>query len=1506
MAGRTRTQASGSGTLPADNPSTSTLTKKEDKEKIKCPTFNGENFPIWRKKMIVYLRYLELNHCIENPLPEEPTDLETKQYLEVAAILGSHVADDIYNHIITDENLADAHAIWKELQTTYAAATILAIFHVWTAWEDVQYNKGMLQYITDMESVLARFSAMGLDLPGHILSCGIIARITKKRPVLMETLLSSTTMLENPKLLIRKLRDIANHDSVTERPQPNIPSTSTALATNPQPYQALATNAQPYHGSRGRPHKRRLPQCRNGVHNQETNHVPEECWALNPDKDPRPKRTSSGYVTTVVNPSAASSSSAPTSQVQVRPSFSYITGVSDDNSQSKIVLDSGASHHMLNNLSMFKATSLTSISIVTGNKDDRKELVAIARGPAVLRFNDGNVLELSDALYVPNLTRNLVSLVQLMQHKVVVTGGEHGYTVQIDDGHSLPVDTSNYILELNGVIQPPVIALAHSATATSIAQPSELQRWHNRLGHASRARIQVALKGALLPAPTVTCSACMTGKLTKLAFKSHFRPASAPLEIIHGDLVGPISPATNGGARYFLTLVDQYSGHIHTSVLKLKSDALEAIKAYKLYFERQTGHTIKKLITDGGGEFVNKALSGILAAEGIQHNVSPPYTPQHNGFAERANRTIIDMTRTMMMQANLAPEWWGEAVKTATATTNCLPSLSKSKMSPVELLFRTAPNMATFRPFGCRAWIVKPKQARDTKFGALSWEGILLGYENDFSAYKLLQLEDKAIITSKHAHFDESHFPPCPALNRSHNAYGINKLPSFVPSDPLPFSEEDELNAEAARMEVDEEDHLEVQEMQSILHRLSSAEPDTPSPEEDTEGVPDGQPVDADPNSALPARRLILHPPRHPTLISSDIDSANIRHYKRRQAFVATLILDPKNHKQAMSSPRSADWKEAELKEIANMILHEVWVKRARRPDDAPIPAIWAYRTKLGPENQILEFKARICAQGFRQTYGLNFLVKYAPTGRPASLHIILSFAVDNGLAIHQLDVRSAFLTCPLDDTVTLLPPPGFDCPPNTVLELKKAIYGLRQAPLVWYKRLTNYLKSLGFTVSESDPCVFYRVKVPGREDTIIFGHVDDLVIVSKRPQCFRAEMEAEFKIKYPGDAVFLLGMNIERSEHGISINQTQYIERKLVEFGLDTHPPASCPLNPKAYLKKATPSEVAEFSHLGVNYRSLVGSLNYLSVLTRPDISYAVSTLSQYLDHPGITHYQAAVQVFRYLSSTRSLGLNFFKNAMPTINAFVDADWGNCPDTRRSSTGFVILAGTHLIAWKSSKQPTISLSTSEAEYKALSDLGRELAWLVSLIKESGVNPQTDQIVVRVDNRGAIDLANSETSQNGFRTKHMDIRLHFVRELLAIGLLKLVYVVSAGNVADFLTKPTGRSTIRKSLIAVGVLQASEAALHLATQGTGGCQTFSLSARSKRRRAGRKRAGELAPKLEATKSHQDGPPVNQTAKTLAHRIVDPKVEAIRKLASRITDALVADISNVGTNEDEAGA
>jgi hypothetical protein len=236
---------------------------------------------------------------------------------------------------------------------------------------------------------------------------------------------------------------------------------------------------------------------------------------------------------------------------------------------------------------------------------------------------------------------------------------------------------------------------------------------------------------------------------------------------------------------------------------------------------------------------------------------------------------------------------------------------------------------------------------------------------------------------------------------------------------------------------------------------------------------------------------------------------------------------DPKSHFHAMKGSDASHWQKAELKEIANMKHHQVWVKQLRRDNNNPIASKWAYRKKLVPKNQIVEYKARICAQGFCQTFGVNFKLKYTPTGKEASLRLLLLYAVNKGLEIHQLDVQSVFLTCPLDKTVMLLPPARHNCPAGTIFELKKAIYRLKQASLVWYKRPREFFVSIGFAAALSDLCVFYQAAHPA---TWIYAHINDLVIISQDPLAFKNKIEKEFEIKYLRPAAFRLGIKINHS----------------------------------------------------------------------------------------------------------------------------------------------------------------------------------------------------------------------------------------------------------------------------------------------------------------------------------------------------------------------------------------
>ncbi|KAI7960944.1 hypothetical protein MJO28_001433 [Puccinia striiformis f. sp. tritici] len=686
---------------------------KKGKPAMELPKFTGENFSIWERKVEMHLKECGLLRYIQQPMLPNPTKRQKKRAYRTASILCSNLADDVFNTICTKERQENPYALWTQFKSVYASASILSGYEIWSKWEDTQFHNDLLKYISDIEKCVAEFNSIGLKIPDFILCWSIIGRITKKRPMMMQNLFSDLNALGSPRTVISKLREIGQYERTMGGK--NVENTPTAPGTT-----ALATNT----GKNKRPYEK--VRCK-GKHNPAaTSHEEADCWTVNPElraqhlaKQAKPSAYHTTGAGSVTNQSSTENSSA---SEFVRPAFGYHL-TAQEKAALTTILDSGASNHMLNSLTYFKSTTPVQIEIVTGSGPG--ELMAIARGDATLQLDSGGIITLKDALYVPRLSRNLLSFVQLVESKAIIAQVNGKFQVQIDDSQTLEVDTTNNLLEVKGVLLPR--QMVHGLLTEAKPSTSEIVKWHKCLGHASFNRIAASLPFSIDTTKTHACDACMGGKISRIPFKSHFKPTSAPLEVVHADLVGPISPATNGGARYFLTLVNQHTGYIHTAILKEKSQAVEAIRGYKIFYEKQTGRVIKKLISDGGGEFCNNTLGRLLEDEGIKHNVSPPYTPQNNGLAERANRTILDMTRCLMLQANTSAEWWGEAVKTATATTNCLPSLSKSKKSPIEQLFRSVPDLNFFRPFGCRVWAVKPKQHRDTKFGSNSWEGVLIG-----------------------------------------------------------------------------------------------------------------------------------------------------------------------------------------------------------------------------------------------------------------------------------------------------------------------------------------------------------------------------------------------------------------------------------------------------------------------------------------------------------------------------------------------------------------------------------------------------------------------------------------------------------------------------------------------------------------------------------------------------------------------------------------------------------
>ena len=508
----------------------------------------------------------------------------------------------------------------------------------------------------------------------------------------------------------------------------------------------------------------------------------------------------------------------------------------------------------------------------------------------------------------------------------------------------------------------------------------------------------------------------------------------------------------------------------------------------------------------------------------------------------------------------------------------------------------------------------------------------------------------------------------------------------------------------------------------------------------------------------------------------------------------------PKTYKQAMASNEAPEWTGAMESEVCSLKKNDTWTL-VQRPKNTPvIDCRWVYTKKFDEYGNLDKHKARYVAKGFRQIPGVNVGPTWAPVGMQTSIRVVLSLSANLDWEIVNMDVDTAFLYAPVEELIYIEQPEGFvEKGPkgeDLVCKLNKSLYGLKQSPRNWNKVIDSWFKENGFAVSEADPCLYFKTIVEFNSNKIILVllYVDDLIICgdSRREiDKFKSAISKRFNMKDLGDLTRILGMEIKRDRRARTLEVTQqtYTETMLRRFGMEDSKPIGSPAE----------GTLTRDPNAGPDreYMCLVGSLLYAAMVTRPDIAFSVQALGRHMQASNSSHFAAGKRILRYLKGTKHLGLKYGpkpKNETTAIVGYSDSDWASDKDTRRSVTAYVYTLGGAAVSWSSRLQPTVALSSSESEYMAVASATQEAIHLRRLLGSLGFN-QGNPTVLYCDNQGAIAMADNPIMHK--RTKHIDIRHHFIREVVSRGEVELRYIPTGDQIADLLTKALPRATVQR-------------------------------------------------------------------------------------------------------------
>lgn len=1015
----------------------------------------------------------------------------------------------------------------------------------------------------------------------------------------------------------------------------------------------------------------------------------------------------------------------------------------------KCFVDSGCTDHLVNDKCFFSnyIELKEPISIAVAKNHSFIKAIGVGNINCYSKVNNERIpCNIKNVFYVPDLRKNLLSVKRLELANMKVEFQDGFVKLYQGDNNLIAVGVRTNLYEIMFEIPKVECSLVEDDNN------KEFLKWHKRYGHIGFSGLKNLVQNNLVdgmnknlkPGNSLEfCESCVNGKMKRLPFSTRAK-SSRVLEIVHSDVCGPIEPSTFDNKKYFVTFIDDFSHFTKVYLIEQKSEVFECFKDYYFKVTSMFNVQIHKLRCDNGREYDNHNFHVFCNRHGIVLDFTVPYTPQQNGKAERMNRSLVERARSMIHDAGLTKEFWGEAIRTAAYVMNRGPvEAGKSWLIPAEIWLKKRQNVSNLKPFGCTAYSHIPKELR-SKFDMKANKCIMIGYAP--SGYRLWNIDKKKVIVARDVTFHEESF-------------------YFKKADAR-IVDQDEWEQDIDREESEyEEDRQNMDEESNQEEDLQIGDQEEEKREKRSTKLP---------------RRL--------------------QDYELFMALDAVSFVEevPKSYEEIKGRDDRKYWENAMKREINSIDKNGTWSVADTQPKGKVFDTRWVYTYKT-LENKIEDkYKARLVVRGFAQKNSSSDM--YSPVARMTTIRTILAVGNQKSYYFQQLDVCNAFLNGDLEEDVYIYAPEGVGFEPNTILKLKKSLYGLQQSSKCWNKKINETLKNLKFLRSEHDVCLYYRNGEFGRIFLLLY--VDDIILCGpylNELNEIKHTLMKVFSMKDKGELKNFLGLEIDydRKRGIMKLNQSRYTERILRRFNFDNCKKSEVPIDPKLKLQFEEGVHITEKP-----YRELIGCLMYLMIGTRPDICFAVNYFSRFQEKPSDQAWNQLKRILRYLRGTTNHGLVYKRSETSDecLSCYVDADWGGDLQDRKSVSGFLYKLFDNTISWTTKKQNCVALSTTEAELISFASAICEGLWLKNMLSDFDINIKSFEVFE--DNQGCIAII--KNPGNNRKVKHIELKLSFIYDHYQRSNFSVKYIESKLQQADILTKGLPKDLLVKFRDSLGL------------------------------------------------------------------------------------------------------